>query len=889
MGSSPGRKKRVRMSLWIKLTRLINLFLGLVLALTAYLQIVRDHAVIWVPVFLVPAAVTFITVAKPQAAERLEVKAVVSLHIGSCLSLLVYVGTRLVKNMAHEKTIFLMFESTPGERNSYNPLHYKEGWEIMSVLMVVGWLKFLTMTTREHLRESGVSAVEVSPDRMLRTVFVMMAVAGVLMGFWHVDSLVPVASRIASLARTVHGVMNDPNPPIFSNVARPQGHEALRQSALGRAVESPSWRSTRWPETRRRLDKNEGARDSVGRPRQCDADQGAERLCARRPLTLSRGGRFLVVTTTVSNSLPFDQHASWTLLLVCLVHCVCRVDVVTPERASAEAVRVLMSAADAPLGPGRPRPQQASSSSRLQDPWVPRADGGASVASRSPSPSGTAAPRSVFFDTIATNRARRGDARQASASAHGDLGDVVLFLQGAEQTAGTRLDHSKSKAGKKHAQRHAQRRAEQNQELVQVEQQIQQLLQQQQAQQQKIQQDGARYQQLQKQYQQISAQLQKQTQVFQTLQQQYLDFNQRYRQKRRLTPQQQSQQLQWQQYYQYKISHQHQQVQQIGQQQAQTHQQLVQLYQQLQQEQQAQQQLQQHLQQQLQRQEQLQKQQEQQEQEQREQEQREQEQLQPPRRQSPRPTSPKADAGQPRAGTSFDGINDLLRNVLTAEDEDEEGDEEGEHVVDLVELLEEAEEEEEEEEEEEDEETQVDQEDLKNKVEECAAQIRSLSTDDLVSSDLEVVPRVRRASLCLSKGPSHLNVGPSLTHLGPSGVQKGPAHLNKGPGRLNKGPRYLSRGPSKLSRGPQDLNVGPARLNVGPSDFHFGPSDLHRGPSGVNRGPGVNKGPGHINKGPAGEYTGLPTPYKGLSSLAKGPSQKILGPASTRRSTEALH
>ncbi|XP_037796344.1 uncharacterized protein LOC119591662 [Penaeus monodon] len=226
MGSSPGRKKRVRMSLWIKFTRLINLFLGLVLALTAYLQIVRDHAVIWVPVFLVPATVTFITVAKPQAAEWLEVKAVVSLHIGCCLSLLVYLGTQLVNNMAHEKNIFLMFENTPGGRNSYNPLHYREGWESLAVLMVVGWLKFLTMTTREHLRKSGVSAVEMSPDRMLRTVFVMMAVVVVLMGFWHVDSLVPVANRIASLARTVHAVMNDPKPPVFSNVARPQEHAA---------------------------------------------------------------------------------------------------------------------------------------------------------------------------------------------------------------------------------------------------------------------------------------------------------------------------------------------------------------------------------------------------------------------------------------------------------------------------------------------------------------------------------------------------------------------------------------------------------------------------------------------------------------------------------------
>lgn len=97
-------------------------------------------------------------------------------------------------------------------------------------------------------------------------------------------------------------------------------------------VEPPSWRSTRWPETRRRHD--EGARDSVGRPRQCGADQGEGRSCARRPLALSRGWRFLVVTTTVSNSLHFDQHASWTLLLVCLVHCVCRVDVVTPGKVS---------------------------------------------------------------------------------------------------------------------------------------------------------------------------------------------------------------------------------------------------------------------------------------------------------------------------------------------------------------------------------------------------------------------------------------------------------------------------------------------------------------------------------------------------------------------------
>ncbi|XP_042891078.1 uncharacterized protein LOC122265734 [Penaeus japonicus] len=226
MGSSPGRKKKVSMSLWVKLTRLINLFLGLILGFTAYLQIVRVHAVIWVPVFLVPAVITLIAVFKLQAAERMEVKAVVSLHIGCCLCLMVYVGMQLVQNMSHEKTIFLMFENAPGEKNFYNPLNYREGWELLSVFMVVGWLKFLTMTTREHLRDSGVSAVEMAPDRMLKTVFLMMAVVGVLMSFWHVDSILPVANRIANLARTMHGVMNDPKPPVFNNVARPQDHTA---------------------------------------------------------------------------------------------------------------------------------------------------------------------------------------------------------------------------------------------------------------------------------------------------------------------------------------------------------------------------------------------------------------------------------------------------------------------------------------------------------------------------------------------------------------------------------------------------------------------------------------------------------------------------------------
>ncbi|KAK3861484.1 hypothetical protein Pcinc_032557 [Petrolisthes cinctipes] len=162
----------------------------------------------------------------------------------------------------------------------------------------------------------------------------------------------------------------------------------------------------------------------------------------------------------------------------------------------------------------------------------------------------------------------------------------------------------------------------------------------------------------------------------------------------------------------------------------------------------------------------------------------------------------------------------------------------------------------------------------------CVSRVRSFSFSSAATEEdtrKSKAQHPRRQSLGLSKGPSGLNVGPSLLHLqGPAGYHKGPGNLNRGPSWLNKGPSNLNKGPSELPRGPGSLSKGPREINQGPSERQTGPS-------------GLNKGPSNLNKGPVTEHKGQTVTYKGPSLLAKGPSSKIFGPASNRCGSDGLN
>ncbi|XP_042233831.1 uncharacterized protein LOC121874020 [Homarus americanus] len=201
MGYSPKkeRKQGVLMALWTKVCRLINLAVACIMGFTALLQMERPDALIWVPLFLVPAFLTFIISVHLRSAEKVEVRAVTSVHIGCCLCYLVYLATSLLRALTFESINFSMVDPQAGRETGRitNFFSHHETWECIAVGMIVAWLKFLSITSKDHLRDSGAAKTEVSPIRMLWTICVVLIVPFCLLSFCYIDGLLPFISSAA--------------------------------------------------------------------------------------------------------------------------------------------------------------------------------------------------------------------------------------------------------------------------------------------------------------------------------------------------------------------------------------------------------------------------------------------------------------------------------------------------------------------------------------------------------------------------------------------------------------------------------------------------------------------------------------------------------------------
>ncbi|XP_064091372.1 transmembrane protein 220-like [Macrobrachium nipponense] len=219
MAASPGRKRKANnVSLWMRVNQALNFLLALLLGITAYLQVRRADAVIWVVVFLVPAVITFLTSIKIHLSALPEVKVVSSVHIACCLCLLVYLGIRLIHGMANQFSTIIMFDGNDVIQNSYNPLDYQEGWEIIALILVVAWMKYLASTSREHMRESGMKPVEISPLWMLKAMGVVVVVPLGLASFCYIEGVNSTAKALYGSLRSA----SDPLPPVYNPVAQPQ-------------------------------------------------------------------------------------------------------------------------------------------------------------------------------------------------------------------------------------------------------------------------------------------------------------------------------------------------------------------------------------------------------------------------------------------------------------------------------------------------------------------------------------------------------------------------------------------------------------------------------------------------------------------------------------------
>ncbi|KAK3879559.1 hypothetical protein Pcinc_015894 [Petrolisthes cinctipes] len=211
MAASPKlRRKRGRgklMAFVDFILRVVNLLVALLLAFIASNQTDRPDAFIWVLLFTVPAVLTFILAVRPRTIDRVELRAVSSLCVGCCLALLIFLGVSLLRAKSKESTLVMLNDQQ--HFSSSNPLNYKQTWEMVAVVMVIAWLKFLAMTTSDSLRESGVAKVEASSVRMLWALVLVMISFVVMFFISYVFSLLPFSTHYNH-----HNIMTSADIPI---------------------------------------------------------------------------------------------------------------------------------------------------------------------------------------------------------------------------------------------------------------------------------------------------------------------------------------------------------------------------------------------------------------------------------------------------------------------------------------------------------------------------------------------------------------------------------------------------------------------------------------------------------------------------------------------------
>ncbi|KAK3879560.1 hypothetical protein Pcinc_015894 [Petrolisthes cinctipes] len=224
MAASPKlRRKRGRgklMAFVDFILRVVNLLVALLLAFIASNQTDRPDAFIWVLLFTVPAVLTFILAVRPRTidrvelravsslcVDRVELRAVSSLCVGCCLALLIFLGVSLLRAKSKESTLVMLNDQQ--HFSSSNPLNYKQTWEMVAVVMVIAWLKFLAMTTSDSLRESGVAKVEASSVRMLWALVLVMISFVVMFFISYVFSLLPFSTHYNH-----HNIMTSADIPI---------------------------------------------------------------------------------------------------------------------------------------------------------------------------------------------------------------------------------------------------------------------------------------------------------------------------------------------------------------------------------------------------------------------------------------------------------------------------------------------------------------------------------------------------------------------------------------------------------------------------------------------------------------------------------------------------
>jgi len=147
--------------------KLINILMFLFFLLATIVQFNDDDAVVWIPVYVIPAALSLAIAIKPNITSDAMWLTVSHVHTACCICIFAYIVVLLIQHIHKESHLVEKKQLT--KEMEWNLLYYEEGRELVGLVLVLGWLKIskTVMTPGNPLQKSrmllGLLAVPMIP------------------------------------------------------------------------------------------------------------------------------------------------------------------------------------------------------------------------------------------------------------------------------------------------------------------------------------------------------------------------------------------------------------------------------------------------------------------------------------------------------------------------------------------------------------------------------------------------------------------------------------------------------------------------------------------------------------------------------------------------------
>uniref|UniRef100_T1ISY2 Transmembrane protein 220 n=1 Tax=Strigamia maritima TaxID=126957 RepID=T1ISY2_STRMM len=135
--------------------KFVNILMFLFFLLATLVQFNDDDACVWIPVYVIPAALSLAIVIKPKITSDSMWLTVTHVHTACCICIFAYIVALLLQNM-HKESFLLERKLNAKQQVHWNLLYYEEGRELVGLILVLIWLKIskTVMTPGSTLQKS---------------------------------------------------------------------------------------------------------------------------------------------------------------------------------------------------------------------------------------------------------------------------------------------------------------------------------------------------------------------------------------------------------------------------------------------------------------------------------------------------------------------------------------------------------------------------------------------------------------------------------------------------------------------------------------------------------------------------------------------------------------